>query len=414
MMKPFFKLKSRKELQDILDRFSPLESEDLPLEQAVGRVLCEDVVSSEDLPPFGRSTMDGFAVRAADTFGASESQPALFDVVGEVAMGTSPEGICLRPGQAARIWTGGELPEGSDAVVMVEYTDAIDSNTIEVFRSVSPLENIIEQGEDVRACQAVLKQGTCLRAQELGLLAGLGITWVKVHRVPVVAIISTGDEIVPHDQQPPRGKIRDINSITLSAMIRMAGGIPERRGIVRDNRHGLKDACRKALELPADIVLVSGGSSVGNRDFTIDAFRDIEHAQILAHGVSVRPGKPTILAENRGRAMFGIPGHVSSAIVVFYLFVYPLIRRFQGFIKEQDLRLPFITARIDRNYPSHIGREEYLRVSLRREHDHWVAKPVFGKSGLIYPLVRADGLMIIPRDSEGLYAGDQAEVLLLP
>ncbi len=413
-MKPFFKLKSRKELQDILDKFSPLESEVLPLDQAVGRVLCEDVVSPEDLPPFGRSTMDGFAVRAADTFGASESQPALFDVVGEVAMGTSPEGICIGPGEAARIWTGGELPAGSDAVVMVEYTDAIDSNTIEVFRSVSPLENVIEQGEDVRAGQAILKQGTCLRAQELGLLAGLGITSVRVHRVPVVAIISTGDELVPHDQQAPRGKIRDINSITLSAMIRMAGGIPERLGIVRDSSHGLKDACRKALELPADIVLVSGGSSVGNRDFTIDAFRDIEHARILAHGVSVRPGKPTILAEIRGRAMFGLPGHVSSAIVVFYLFVYPLVRRFLGFTEEHDLRLSSITARIDRNYSSHIGREEYLRVSLRQEDDHWVASPVFGKSGLIYPLVRADGLMVIPRDSEGLYAGDQAEVLLLP
>lgn len=413
-MKPFFKLKSRKELQDIIKQFSSLEGQELLLEQALGRVLCRDILSPEDLPPFSRSTMDGYAVNAADTFGASESQPALFDVIGEVAMGTSPEGLDIKSGQAAKIWTGGELPVGADAVVMVEYTEAIDSRTIEVSRSVSPLENVIEKGEDVRAQSRVLEAGRLLRPQELGLLAGLGVTSVEVHRRPVIAIISTGDELVPADTTPPRGKIRDINSTTLSAQIKKAGGIPVSMGIVRDSRNGLSEACCRALELPADIVLVSGGSSVGQRDYTIEAFRAVEGADILAHGVSVRPGKPTILARAGDRALFGLPGHVASAMVVFYLFVYPLIRKFQGFVQAHHLRLPSITARINRNYPSQPGREEYLRVKLKQENGHWYAEPVFGKSGLIYPLVEADGLMVIHRDSEGLYKGESAEVLLLP
>ncbi len=414
-MKPFFKLKSRQQLQDdILEEFAPLESVEVLLNDALSRVAAQDVISPEDLPPFRRSTMDGFAVNASDTFGASESQPALFEVVGEVAMGKSPEGIVLGPGQAARIWTGGELPSGADAVVMVEYTETIDETTIEVNRSVSPLENIIEAGEDVKQGEVALRAGDLLRAQELGLLAGLGITSVSVHRQPVVAIISTGDELVPADATPPRGKIRDINSTTLAALIKNAGARPVCMGIVRDSRQGLSDACRKGLELPADIVIVSGGSSVGIRDFTIEAFRSVRGAEILAHGVSVKPGKPTILARTQdGRALVGLPGHVASAVVVFLLFVHPLVRRMQGFRDRRHLGLPVVTARISRNYPSRPGREEYLRVRLREDDEGLVAEPVFGKSGLIFPLARADGLMVIERDSEGLYMGDEAEVMLL-
>ncbi len=414
-MKPFFKLKSRNQLQnDILNHFNPLPAEKMSLDDALGRVVAEDVISPEDLPPFSRSTMDGFAVNAADTFGASESQPALFEVVGEVAMGESPEGIEIQPGQAARIWTGGELPSGSNAVVMVEYTEAIDETTIEVSRSVAPLENVIEAGEDVGKGQKVLDSGAVLRAQELGILAGLGITSVKAYPVPRVAIISTGDELVPADTQPPRGKIRDINSTTLSALSRLAGANPVNMGIITDNRGGLSDACRKALELPADVVLVSGGSSVGVRDFTLDAFKAVKDAKILAHGVSVKPGKPTILAEACGRALVGLPGHVASAAVVFLLFVYPLLKRMQGFTDARHLGLPCVNARISRNYPSRPGREEYLRVRLVEDESGLVAEPVFGKSGLIYPLSKADGLLVIPRDSEGLYANETAEVLLLP
>jgi len=413
-MKPFFKLKSRKELQDIIDKFPSLSGEPVPVQAALNRVLCHDILSPEDLPPFPRSTMDGFAVRASDTFGASESQPGFFEVIGEVAMGTSPEGLGLKPGQAARIWTGGELPDGADAVVMVEYTEAIDNRTIEVSRSVSPRENVIEKGEDVSSGNKVLEAGRVLRPQELGLLAGLGVTTVEVHRQPNVAIISTGDELVPAHTTPPRGKIRDINSTTLCAQIRAAGGIPIPMGIVQDSRHGLVEACVKALEKPADVVLVSGGSSVGQRDFTIEAFRAVEGADILTHGVSVRPGKPTILARTGDRALFGLPGHVASAMVVFYLFVYPLIRKFQGFSQPRHLSLHRINARITRNYPSQPGREEYLRVRLTQNQGEWHAEPVFGKSGLIFPLVEADGLLVIHRDSEGLYQGDSAEVLLLP
>ena len=413
-MKPFFKLKSRKELQDIIKEFSPLESVNTDIAEALNHALASDIKSPEDLPPFTRSTMDGFAVRAADTFGASETQPALFEVAGEVRMGCAPDSISLKPGQAARIWTGGELPRGSDAVVMVEYTEAIDASTIEVSRAVSPQENTVLKGEDVKKDSVVLARGRRLRPQELGLLAGLGISGVPVYRQPVVAVISTGDELVPADSPPQRGKIRDINSTSLCALVKIAGGIPVHTGIVNDSRQGLTRACLEALDLPADVVLVSGGSSVGQRDYTIEAFKAVENSSIMAHGVSVRPGKPTILAKAGKKALVGLPGHVASALVVFCLFIYPLLKRFQGFSLPEDLYLPEITARITRNYPSQPGREEYLRVSLKGDTQLPDAEPIFGKSGLIYPMVRADGLLVIPRDSEGLYAGDRARVMLLP
>ncbi len=413
-MKPFFKLKSRKELQDLIKEFSPLEAVSADIAEALNHALARDIKSPEDLPPFTRSTMDGFAVRAADTFGASETQPALFEVTGEVRMGYPPDSISLEPGQAARIWTGGELPGGSDAVVMVEHTQAIDASTIEVSRAVSPRENTIQKGEDVQKDSVVLARGTRLRPQELGLLAGLGITGITVHRQPVVAVISTGDELVRPDSPPRRGKIRDINSTTISALVRIAGGIPVNAGIVNDSRQHLTSACLEALDMPADMVLVSGGSSVGQRDYTIEAFKAVEGSSLLAHGVSVRPGKPTILARAGRKALVGLPGHAASALVVFCLFVYPLLKRLQGFILPKDLYLPEITARITSNYPSQPGREEYLRVSLKGNSPLPDAEPIFGKSGLIYPVARADGLLVIPRDSEGLHAGERARVMLLP
>lgn len=414
MIKPFFKLQSTEYIQAKIKEFSLPEPIELSIDQALGHVIACNVTSPEDLPPFRRSTMDGYAVNAADTFGASESQPAIFEIAGEISMGSSPGSINIRPGQAARIWTGGELPGNADAVIMVEYTETIDARTIEVFRSVSPLENVIEQGEDVQKGMTALNRGTLLRPQELGLLAGLGINCVKVLGRPVVAIISTGDELVPADTTPPPGKIRDINSTTLAALVRLAGGTPVNLGIIQDTRQGLINACSRALAIPADAVLISGGSSVGMHDFTIEAFRAIQGAEIVAHGVSIKPGKPTILAKAENQALFGLPGHVASAMVVFYLFVYPLLRQFQGFTRDQDLYLPETTARISRNYPSQPGREEYVRVRLSRDDDSRLAHPVFGKSGLIRPLVEAHGLLIIHRDSEGLYTGDIARVLMLP
>ncbi len=414
IMKPFFKLMSREKLQELVSAFQPLAPVSTGLKGALGLITAQDYHAPEDLPPFARSTMDGYAIRSRDTFGASESQPALFRVIGEVTMGTSPEGMTIGQGEAARIWTGGELPNGADAVVMVEYTNILSDDTIEVFKAIAPGGNVIERGEDVEQGSLILPKGTRLRAQDLGLLAGLGLSKIRVHPRPRVAIISTGDELVPPDGPVPRGKIRDINATTLAAAVKNAGGISYYLGIVRDSRGELASVCKKALASDADVILVSGGSSVGQRDFTLETFSHIEGSRLLTHGVSVRPGKPTILAKVEGKALVGLPGHAASAMVVFYLFVYPLLKRMMGFVSDDDLYLKKMRVSVSRNIASAPGKEEYLRVRIKNRNNGPVAEPVFGKSGLITPLVKADGLLVIPRDCEGIYAGEDAEVLLFP
>ncbi|MEA2115713.1 MAG: gephyrin-like molybdotransferase Glp [Thermodesulfobacteriota bacterium] len=412
-MKGFFQLISSSEFVDLFDRFHALETETVPLGDSAGRVLAADVTAPEQLPPFSRSTMDGFAVRARDTFGCSESEPALLTIVGEISMGASGRDIVLRPGQTSRIWTGGELAAKSDAVVMIEYSHLMDEETVEIFRPVAPGENVIRAGEDTEQGQLVLAGGRKLRPQDVGVLAGLGVTDVTVHRRPVVAILSTGDELVPPDQQPGPGQIRDINSTTLAALVEESGGIANQIGIIQDDLDTMFAACRDALA-GADMVLLSGGSSVGQRDFTLQVLERLEDSELLAHGVAIRPGKPTILARVGNKALFGLPGHVASAMVVYYLFVRPLLRRFAGM--TIDLGLLPIQAITGEQIPSAIGREEYVRVQLVRESDGSppVALPIYGKSGLLTPLVKADGLLVIDRDSEGLDKATTAQVLLFP
>lgn len=412
-MDDFFKLMSSAEVIGLYSTFSPLTQETVSLQDGLDRVLAEDIASTEQLPPFARSTMDGFAVRARDTFGCSESEPALLNIVGEIAMGASGQQYSLKPGQAVRIWTGGELPQKGDGVVMVEYTEPVDDSTIAIYRPVAPGENVIVAGEDYTPGKPIARRGRKLRPQDLGVLSGLGITTLPVYRQPRVAILSTGDELVPADQVPPPGKIRDINSTTIAALVREAGGIPLQFGICGDDFDDLLAICATASE-NADMVLLSGGSSVGRRDFTLKVFQAMEDAEILVHGVSIRPGKPTILARQANRAMFGLPGHVASAMVVFYLFVRPLIRVYSGLDATIGLKfVPVITAE---QIPSAIGREDYIRVRLSEQSSSNLplATPVYGRSGLLSPLVEADGLLPIARDNEGLDKGVQARVMLFP
>ena len=411
-MNDFFKLISPTEFVSLFKRFHPLAAETVPLAAALGRVLAEDLVCDEALPPFSRSTMDGFAVRAADTFGCSESETALLTVVGEIAMGSSGQAISLRPGQAARIWTGGELPRKADGVVMVEYTQALDGETVAVFRPVAPGENVIRAGEDYAQGGLVLPRGSRLRPQDIGVLSGLGYPEVSVYCRPRVAILSTGDELVPADQTPPPGKIRDINSASLAALVEEAGGVAVPLGICGDDFARMLAVCEQALA-ESDLLLLSGGSSVGQRDFTLRVFEQVNGSQLLAHGVSIRPGKPTILAARGNQALFGLPGHVASAMVVFHLFVRPLLRLYSGLGATLGLH----TARVvtAQQIPSAIGREEYVRVRLSQSEDGTLlAAPVYGKSGLLNPLIRADGLLPIGRDVEGLDRGAEAQVLLFP
>ena len=412
-VKNFFQLISSQDFLALFQDFNALEAETLELKHAIGRVLAEDVQAPEQLPPFSRSTMDGFAVRARDTFGCSDSEPALLQIVGEIAMGSSGQDLILQPGQTCKIWTGGELAAKSDAVVMIEYSHQLDGQTVEFFKPVAPGENVILAGDDTRPGQKILAKGRQLRPQDLGVLAGLGLTRINVCRKPVVAIISTGDELVPPEKKPGPGQIRDINSTTLAALIRECGAIPHQVGIIPDNLETMLAACNKAVA-ESDMVLLSGGSSVGKRDFTLKVFKKLKDTTLLAHGVAIRPGKPTLLAKTKNKALFGLPGHVASAMVVFYLFVRPLLLQLAGQTKNRDLLC--IEAVTGEQIPSTIGREEYVRVRLDwpEKTTTPVASPVYGKSGLLSPLVRADGLLVIDRDCEGMDQGETGRVLLFP
>ena len=412
-MKDFFTLISSTELLTLIEQFSPLSQETIALHTARKRILAADLFAQENLPPFSRSTMDGFAVRAKDTFGCSESETALLQVSGEIAMGCSGANTVLNPGQAVRIWTGGDLPVKADAVVMVEYTHMLDDSTVAIFRPVAPGENIIKQGEDYQSNSIVLRKDTVLRPQDLGVLSGLGIMDIPVYRQPRVAIISTGDELIAPNQPLTPGKIRDINSTTLAALVEESGCEALSFGIVGDSFEDLQSTCAKALE-QADVVLLSGGSSVGKRDFTLKVFDSLPDCQVLAHGVSVRPGKPTILARQKNKALLGLPGHAGSAMVIFYLFVRPLLNILAGLGPITGLRT--IKAVTGQQIPSSIGKEEYVRIRLTSPETHSlpVLFPVYGKSGLIKPLVEADGLLPIGRDVEGLDRGAEVSVLLFP
>jgi molybdopterin molybdotransferase len=393
--------------------FAPLAAESIPLAQARGRVVAELLTSPEALPPCARSLMDGYAVRAADTLGCCESTPALLTVVGELATGASGQALSLGPGQAVRIWTGGELPPEADAVVMVEHTRLAGQEAVAVFRPVSPADNMVRAGEDCAPGALLFEAGHRLRAQDLGLLAGLGIATVQVFRRPRVAILSTGDELVPPDRTPPPGKIRNVNSITLAALVEEAGGLPLPGGICPDDFDRMLALCTEVLD-QADMLLLSGGSSLGRRDFTRQVLAAIPDSTTLVPGVSVHPGRPAILARQGNKALFGLPGHAASALVGFLCFVRPLLRLYMGL--GATLGLPAVRAIVGQPIFSMVGREEYVRVRLTPQGDGAppLATPVAGKPGLLAPLVRAHGLLPIGRDAGGLDQGMEATVLLLP
>jgi molybdopterin molybdotransferase len=372
-------------------------------------VLVEALCSPADLPTFRRSTMDGFAVRAADTFGATEGLPAYLELVDEVFMGRAPERT-LGLGECARIATGGMLPEGADAVVMVEQTQEVGANTIEALRPVAPGENVVQIGEDVRTGDPLLPRGHALRPQDLGGLVALGITSVKVARKLRVGIVSGGDELVDPEDSPGPGQIRDINSYTLAALIRRDGHEPNLVGVLPDDYAALNNASRKALT-ESDVVILSAGSSVSARDMTAQVIDSLGKPGVLVHGVSLKPGKPTILALCAEKPVFGLPGNPVSCMVTYDLFVAPTLAHLSGAAAPQLRRT--VSARLTRNIASATGREDYVQVRLERLPDGGLdAVPVFGKSNLIFTLIRADGMLKVPLDAGGLNAGSQVEVVL--
>jgi molybdopterin molybdotransferase len=404
----FFKVKTREEVWSEFERFRPLKTEEIPLGEALSRVLAEPIIAKEDLPPFTRSIVDGYAVRARDTFGASESLPSLLEIVGEVGMGETVS-FELSGGKAARIPTGGMLPAGADSVVMVEYTEELDQKSVAISRSVAPLENVIRPGDDFKAGQKVLQAGKRLRPQDIGLLAGLGQQKIVARARPRVAIISTGDEIVPIEKEPLPGELRDINSHSLAAMVESYGGVALQLGLAPDQFPALREKCQQALD-HADICLISGGSSVGSRDLTLDVLASFADSEILVHGVAISPGKPTLLVKTGEKAFWGLPGHVASAMVVFQV----LVRPFMSYLRGEELSLGEgrpVRAGLKRNVASKHGREDFIRVKMIELDGNLIAEPIFGESALISTLVRADGLVRIDRHAEGLYAGEIVEVI---
>jgi molybdopterin molybdotransferase len=377
--------------------------------RSAGRVTAVGVKAPHPMPAFSRSTVDGYAVRAADTYGASDSLPAYFSLAGEVPMGTSPD-FTLGPAQAALIHTGGMLPENADAVVMLEYTQATRTGEVEVMRAVASLENILRIGEDVQTEDEVIPAGTRLRAAEIGGLMAFGLQTVQVARQPRIAILSSGDEIVPPQTAPFPGQVRDINSYSLSAMVEEWGGLPVRYGIVPDRAEALETALVLAL-CECDAVIITAGSSASSRDLTAQIIQQSGKPGVLVHGINVRPGKPTILGICDGKAVIGLPGNPVSALVIAWLFVPPLLEHLQGLAKPR-LKSQVI-ARLNINVASLAGREDYIPVTLSQHWGEFQAEPIFFKSNLIFNLVRADGLMQIPADATGMSAGELVKVFLL-
>lgn len=387
-------------------------SESIDAISSLNRTLSEDILAPHPLPDFQRTTVDGYAVRASDTHGASDSLPAYLTLIGEVPMGNAPS-FEITQGQCALIHTGGMLPKGADAVVMSEYTQTAHENEVEISRAVADGENVIRIGEDVAQGQLVLPKGTLIRPAEIGGLMALGITKVSAAKRIRVGLISTGDEVIDPSRSPGPGQVRDINSYTLGALVEKNGGVAVRYGIISDQFEVLKEAAAKALS-ECDAIIITAGSSASTRDMTADVVRSLGAPGVLVHGINTRPGKPTILGVCNGKAVIGLPGNPVSALVNGYLFVVPVIEKLLG-----ALPMPKATvqARLTVNLPSQAGREDWWPVKLVENRKskiiNYEANPIFGKSNLIFTLASADGLLRIHPDATGLSAGEIVEVMLV-
>lgn len=405
----FFRVISPDRFCALLASFSPVASEPMALDDCLGRVLAEDIESGEDIPALDRSCMDGYALRAADTFGASEGNPAYVELARSAAI-DEVVGRALAPGQCMGIATGGSLPPGADAVIMVEHTQMLGDSTVEIRRTVTPGENVMLRGEDVGAGQVALPAGRRMRPQDVGLMAAIGCLEARVFRRPRCGIISTGDELVPVQRAPRPGQIRDVNSHALAGMARQVGARVQSLGLVPDRREALASALVHSLE-NNDAVFISGGSSIGTRDLSIEVLESLPDSEILAHGVSISPGKPTILARVGGKPVLGLPGQVTSAQIVMRVFGQPLLAHLGGDRGAFDpARRILRPARLGANLSSKPGREDYVRVSLEERDGELVAMPRLGKSGLLRTMLDADGLVRLDASLEGMRAGETVNV----
>ncbi len=410
-MSEFLTLRSPDEAKELwLDHLPEwnLGSEIIDLNDALGRVLSQPVIAREPVPAFNRSSVDGYALKARDTHGASESLPGYLRLVGEVPMGDIPS-FSIDPGTCAVIHTGGMLPEGADAVVMLEYVQAVRQGEIEVHRAVSVNENVVRTGEDVTVGEIVLLAGLRLRPADIGGLAALGIDRVEVVSRPRIGIISSGDEVVPISSTVRPGQVRDVNSYSIGSLVSRLGGQPVYLGILPDNPNQFNDCLSRSLA-DNDVLIVSAGSSASVRDLTFSSIQNLGQPGVLVHGINIKPGKPTILAVCQGKPVLGLPGNPVSALVVAGIFLPSLLNRMMKIQKTGWEGS--ITATLSINMSSQSGRVDYVPVKVIRTTTGWSAEPIFYKSNLIFSLAQADGLAVIPADANGLETGTLVSVIL--
>jgi len=395
-------VKTVQETLDIIqNEFERIEEREvLPLEKCMGRILFEPIVCSQNIPSFNRSSVDGYAVRAKDTYGSSDSIPVELRLMEAIKMGISPN-------HASAIPTGGELPAGADAVVMVEYTEELNEGSVFIQKAAAPGNDVILKGDDLHEGQVVFPSGTRLRSQDIGVLAAMGVADVGVLKPLRMAILSTGDEIVEISATPVGSQVRDVNAYVILAEAQRMGIQARRIGIVRDDEETIYQTIKTAME-DADIIVLSGGSSVGLMDRSLEVLNRLGKPGVLVHGIAVKPGKPTLIARANQKAILGLPGHPASAFTIFRVIGKALIERLSGTSFPDTI----VQAKLSVNIPSNHGREEYMPVKLRKENETLIADPLFGKSGLISLLSMADGYVRIKRESEGLTRDAWVDVTL--
>lgn len=406
------KVKSVSETMEIIDSmFAEMDvnAELVHIDSASGRICFEDVFSGEDVPAFNRSSVDGYAVISKDTFGASDSMPSQLKLCGEIVMGEMPSNA-LTENECYYVPTGGCIPERADAVVMIEDAEDYQDGYIYINKSVAPGTNVVYKGDDIKLHELAIKKGTVLQPQHIGVACALGIEYIKVKRKLKAAIISTGDELVSsfEPEKAKGAKIRDINSHTIFAAVAKKGWDAVQYGIVGDNYDDIMNITKRALD-KCDIVLISGGSSVGTRDLTAKVINDLGTPGVLIHGIAVKPGKPTIIGKVGEKAIVGLPGHPASAFMIFNHFVSKLMDKLYG---AGTKAVPSVKARLVSNYPSNAGREEFVPVKLTTDTAQIIALPLFGKSAMIKILSSSDGYFIIPRDCEGVVKDQIVEVFI--
>ncbi|MBF0487034.1 MAG: molybdopterin molybdotransferase MoeA [Nitrospirae bacterium] len=387
------------------------EIEKAPIEDVCGRILAESITSNEDVPHYARSTMDGYALRAEDTFGVTETLPAYIKVTNEVIMGKSPL-FHISHGEAARIPTGGMLPSGADAVIMFEHTQPFGGSDIEVLKSLAPGDNVIQKGQDVSKATALLCRGHKIRPQDMGALAAIGVSEVLVYRKPIVSIISTGDEIVPPGIPIEGAQIRDINSYNLSGLLLNNGATPIRKGIYGDDYDTIAAVATEAIKT-SQMVIITGGSSVGTMDMTERIINGLGSPGVLFHGVAVKPGKPIIAGCVDGIPVFGLPGHPAAVTVSFEVFIKAaaVLKRLTGELLNETYHTN-IKARLTSNIASQPARTDFIWVKILNKDGGLYAQPILGKSGLISTLVTADGVIEIPAERRGLEKDEEVLVRL--